>query len=110
MADAKDKVRKANPEPQPDEGKRVGRARLRNCDYPLTGSINIDGRKPLKWTLRPNVWTELPDEVIDILRRKFAEPRFSEVPNALPDEAGNYNAPPGSTRLEQQAQYVIEFS
>lgn len=87
-----------------------GRARLRNCDYPLTGSINVDGRKPLKWRLEPNVWTTLPGEVIDVLKLKFAEPKFVDVPNALPDMNGNYNVPPGATRREQQVQYVIEFS
>lgn len=106
MAEMKDKVVMPAVVATPS----CSRARLRNCDYALTGSINAEGHKPIKWRLEPNRWTELPSEVISFLKLKFAEPRYTDVPNALPDDRGNYSMPSGSTRPEQQTQYVIEFA
>ena len=108
MAEMKDKV----VIPAPAEKARTGgRVRLRNCDYNLTGSINMEGKKPLRYCLVPNTWVEVPEEVYDMLKRKFAEPRYTSVPDSLPGSDGfTYNAPSGSTRREQQQQYVIEFN
>lgn len=106
MAEQKDKVVTEAPK----AAAKGGRVRLRNCDYPLTGSINIDKQKPIKYVLHPNVWTEVPAEVYDILKRKFGEVRYTDVPSALPDSRGEYSMAPGATRHEQQVQYVIEFA
>lgn len=92
------------------EEKRGGRVRLRNCDYALTGSINMEGKKPISYRLEPNRWTEVPAEVYASLKSKFGEPKFEEVPNALPEADGTYKVAQGAVRYEPAIQYVIEFA
>ena len=83
--------------------------RVRNIDYALTGSVDIQGRKPISYRIEPNVWTDVPDEVYDQLKAKFGNPQFHSVPNALPGADGNYYGYPGQTRVEQHLQYLLEF-
>ena len=87
----------------------TGKVRVRNIDYPLSGSINMEGKKPIRWTLVPNKWTEVPMEVYEFLKGKFANPREYDVPSSLPDGSGEYRGNPGQTRTEQHLQYLIEF-
>jgi hypothetical protein len=89
--------------------------RVRNITYVLTGSVagtNAQGHqvRDIKYRLEPNVWTEVPDEVYEQLYNKFGNSRFSEAPNSLPGQAGEYTVAPGQTRAEQvNSQYLIEF-
>ena len=84
--------------------------RVRNIDYALSGSIDIAGAKPITYRLEPNKWTEVPDEVYDQLKHKFGNARFSDAPNSLPGNDGNYYGYPGQTRSEQvNGQYLVEF-
>ena len=89
----------------------MNRVRVRNISYALTGSVDIQGEKPLTYRLEPNVWTEVPDEVFSQLKSKFGNPKFSDAPNSLPGQDGNYYGYPGQTRAEQvNGQYLVEFS
>lgn len=109
MAERKTRV-EAVPEIQPAPP-RKGKVRVRNITYPLTGSVNVEGRKPIKFSIRPNVWTEVPEEVYQMLKSKFYDLRYADVPDALPESDGTYRGDPDRTRKEpQNAQYLIEFS
>lgn len=84
--------------------------RVRNISYALTGSIDAKGQAPIKYRLEPNVWTDVPDEVYTQLYSKFGNARYSDAPNALPGQDGNYYGYPGQTRAEQvNGQYLVEF-
>ena len=84
--------------------------RIRNINYALTGSVDAKDKRAITYRLEPNVWTDVPDEVFDQLKNKFGNSRFSDAPNALPGQDGNYYGYPGQTRSEQvNGQYLIEF-
>lgn len=87
------------------------KVRVRNINYALTGSVDIEGRKSIKFRIEPNIWTEVADEIYDMLKHKFGNPKYSDAPNAIPEVNGNYYAHPGQTRSEQvNGQYLVEFS
>jgi hypothetical protein len=85
--------------------------RVRNIDYALTGSVSSrDIGKPMRFRIEPNVWTQVPDEVYDMLKSKFGNARYSEAPNSLPAADGNYYGRPGEIRAEVvNGQYLVEF-
>lgn len=84
--------------------------RVRNIDYALAGSVGIQNGKTIKYRLEPNKWTQVPDEVFDQLKHKYGNTRFSDAPNGLPGNDGNYYGYPGQTRAEVvNSQYLIEF-
>ena len=82
--------------------------RVRNIDYPLEGSLNIE-KETIRFRIQPNVWTEVRPEVRDMLKLKFSSAKEYEVPASLPNEHGDYYSAPGSTRREQHLQYLVEF-
>lgn len=88
------------------------KVRVRNIDYALTGSVDIKGAgKTLSFRIEPNVWTEVADEVYEMLKHKFGNPKFSNAPNSLPNQDGEYYGYPGQTRPEQtNSQYLVEFA
>lgn len=86
------------------------KVRIRNIDYALTGSVDIQGKKPIMFRLEPNKWTEVPDVVYTHLKNKYGNPQTHDVPAALPSPDGNYYGYPGQTRTEQHLQYLIEFA
>ena len=87
------------------------KVRIRNIAYALTGSVDAKGQRPITYRLEPNVWTEVPDEVFNQLKGKFGNAKFSEAPNSLPGQDGNYYGHAGQVRAEQtNGQYLIEFS
>lgn len=88
------------------------KVRVRNIDYALTGSVGSkDLGKSIKFRIEPNTWTEVPDEVYEMLKSKFSNPRYSDAPNSLPGQDGNYYGHPGQTRPEQvNSQYLVEFA
>lgn len=89
----------------------MAKVRVRNIDYALTGSVDINNGQQIKYRLEPNVWTPVPDEVYAQLQHKFGNARFSEGPSSLPGPDGNYYGYPGQTRSEQvNGQYLVEFS
>ena len=88
----------------------MNKVRVRNIDYALTGSVDIEGRGALSFRIEPNTWTEVPDEIYTHLKAKFANPRRYEVPNSLPDRDGIYRMDPNQTRLETSLQYLVEFA
>jgi hypothetical protein len=88
---------------------RGGKVRVRNINYPLTGSIDIQGRKPISYRLEPGKWVEVPHEVYSFLKNRFGSPQRHVVPSALPGPDGNYYGPPTETRVEEHMQYLIEF-
>ena len=84
--------------------------RVRNIDYALSGSIDSPGQRVIKYRLEPNVWTEVPDEVISQLKHKFGNNKYSTAPDSLPNGDGSYNGQPGQERAELvNGQYLIEF-
>lgn len=89
----------------------MGAVRVRNIDYALTGSVDgKDTGAVLKFRLEPNVWTEVPDPVYEMLYNKFGNARYSEAPASLPGPDGNYYGYPGQNRAEQvNGQYLVEF-
>lgn len=88
------------------------RVRVRNIDYALTGSVDSkELGKTLSFRLEPNVWTEVADELFEMLKHKFGNARYSEAPASLPGPDGNYYGFPGQQRAEQSnGQYLVEFS
>ena len=86
------------------------KVRVRNIEYPLSGSMTMDDGKTIKWSLPPGQWVTVDEPVYKFLEQKFKDPRSYEVPAALPNEQGSYNVPPTHTRWEQAQQYLIEFS
>lgn len=90
---------------------RSKKVRVRNIDYALTGSVNIEGGKAISFRLEPNKWTEVDDAVYAMLKSKYGESRYSDAPNSLPDASDNYYGHAGQTRAELvNGQYLIEFS
>lgn len=85
------------------------RVRVRNIDYPLNGSLSIEGGTSIKWSLPPGQWVSVEEPVYNFLKHKFGEPRMYEVPAALPDSNGNYHMPTTATRVETHQQYLVEF-
>ena len=84
--------------------------RVRNINYALSGSVDAQGKTPIAFRLEPNKWTAVPDEVYEMLKHKFGNPRYSDVPNSLPGADGNYYGYPGQTRAEEvNSQYLVEF-
>ena len=87
------------------------KVRVRNITYALTGSLDIKGKPLISYRLEPNVWTEVSEEIYDQLKQKFGNSKYSDAPNALPGNDGNYYGYPGQTRPELvNGQYLVEFA
>lgn len=80
------------------------RVRLRNLDYALEGCLSSRGRE-VRFSISPNVWTEVPEEVYVMLRNKFDKPSSVQVT----DWNGNPDNPQRYTRQESTNSYTIEF-
>ena len=79
--------------------------RLRNMEYPLEGTLSTREHGEIKYSLKPNVWTEVPDAVYQFLKSKFYNTRSSNVP----DWNGNPDNPVRYERKETVSSYTIEF-
>lgn len=56
------------------------RVRLRGADYALPCTIMGENRE-ISITLQPNRWTEVPEEIYQMLKHKFGRPVEREVPD-----------------------------
>lgn len=84
---------------------RSGRkVRLRNLEYALEGTLS-SRKGDIRYSIPPNVWTEVPEDVYVMLRNKFYKPTTSTVP----DWNGNPDNPQRYERKETVASYTIEF-
>ena len=88
----------------------MSKVRVRNITYALTGSVDCEGGRSLKYRLEPEQWTEVPDEVFTQLENKFGNARYSDAPDSLPGKDNSYYGHPGQTRSELvNGQYLVEF-
>ena len=84
------------------------RVRLRNIDHALPYCISTrDGE--IKGEIRPNVWTEVPDAVYEMLKSKFynAHEQAFEVPDWRP--GGESESAKQANRHEHYEEYTLEF-
>lgn len=90
-------------------GKAGMRVRLRD-EIPLHGSLNIEGKRSVRYTLEPNRVTEVDPRVYEELKRKFG----IEQERWVPDDEENAKHPhklgqPPIMRSELKPGYIIEF-
>ena len=90
--------------PTPKVERSGHRIRLRNLEYPLEGTLS-SRKGDIRYSLKPNVWTEVPDDVYTMLKNKFYNAKTSTVP----DWNGNPDNPQRFERKETAPSYTIEF-
>src|SRR3990170_8827122 len=83
------------------------RIRLRNIDHNVTGCLSSEG-KEIRFTLKPNQWVEVPDEVYVEMKNKFNRPQEYEVPDWEP--GGEGQRAEQVRRKEELQEYIMEFS
>lgn len=83
------------------------RVRLRNIDHALPVCLSIEGKGEMRYSLEPNKWIEVPDEVYDELKRKFYKPQEFEVPDW--EVRGEGESSQRARRIEGYEEYTIEF-
>lgn len=91
-------------------GGRAGmRVRLRD-DTPLHGSLNVEGKRAVRYCLEPNRVTEVPEPVYRELKRKFGLEQERWVPDLEANEKSPHKANEQPIlRSEPKPGYIIEF-
>lgn len=80
------------------------RIRIRNIDHALEGCLSTREGET-RWRLEPNRWTEVPEQVYQMLKEKF----YSTKEVTVPDWNGDVNNPQRTERVETTQEYTIEF-
>ena len=88
-----------------------GQVRLRGTKFPLPVSLDTETKGRIKATIRPNVWTSVPEEIYDFLKRRFDSPRYTRVPDvgANEDHPHAPGADPVMLDEEVPVQFFLEF-
>jgi hypothetical protein len=77
---------------------------LRNIDHALEGCIAADSGEQ-RFSLQPNEWTIVSDDIYTMLKDKFYKPQ----PYTVTDWNGDVNKPERKTRVDEYQEYIIEF-
>lgn len=87
-----------------DSGRR--RVRLRGANYALPCCVSLKKGGEIRVTLQPNRWTEVPEEIYQMLKSKFGHLQEREVP----DYRGNQDDrnPERAFRMESPNAPIIE--
>lgn len=78
-------------------------------DHPIVCSVHSKAYGEKKVTLYPDTATEVPDEILAMLKLKFSMPREILVPDAEANEKNPHKAGQAPIhRVERRDNYVIE--
>ncbi len=84
--------------------------RLQGIEIPLTGSLNSQGKKQIAFTIMPNKWTSVHEDVYHMLVNKFDKPMETEVPDAQANEDHPHQLGEQPVmRTEQQQTWFLSF-
>ena len=84
--------------------------KLQGIDIPLTGSLDAENKKRIVFSIPPNKWTTVPEEVYRYLVAKFDAPMETEVPDANANEDSPHQiGEEPIMRTEQQQSWYLNF-
>jgi hypothetical protein len=88
-----------------------GRVRLRGLRWPLPVTLDTESKGRIKATIRPNVWTAVPEEIYVFLKGKFDNPRYTNIPDVEANEDSPHKAgeSPIMCQEEVDRDFFMEF-